>query len=135
MTSVNNRYGKNKRLTANKDITALFLTGKAFFVFPYRVVFNIKPINSADTALQMAPSVSKKKFKRAVKRNYLKRITRESYRINCSNLNNHCIINNCQLQFILNYAHTEVVEYAVVTMAIQKIITQLTDFVSAANIK
>lgn len=35
-----------------------------------------------DHPARMAISVSKKRFKRAVKRNYIKRLTREAYRLN-----------------------------------------------------
>ncbi len=125
MKPVNNRYGKNKRLTASKDITTLFLTGKAFFVFPYRVVYAITPLITVHTAVQMAPSVSKRKYKLAVKRNYIKRVTREAYRTQCSELLACCITKNCALKLIINYTHTDVLAYAEIEAAIKKIIDQL----------
>jgi ribonuclease P protein component len=126
MQPVNNRYGKAMRLTANKDITALFLTGKAFFVFPYRVVYQMQPpAAEANSILKMAPSVSKKKFKRAVKRNYVKRITREAYRTQCQVLQQLCMDNKTQLHIVLQYTHPEILSFAEIQKAMVNIIEQL----------
>ncbi|KAA6313798.1 Ribonuclease P protein component [termite gut metagenome] len=75
---------KTERLNRKVIIEKLFAGGaKSFSIFPLRVVFT--PIDSnyqhsVTTAILI--SVSKKRFKRAVKRNRVKRQIREAYRKN-----------------------------------------------------
>jgi ribonuclease P protein component len=74
--------GKNERLKSKKDIDTLFLTGKAFFVYPFKVYFSIQDSHPEQEILQFGVSAPKKLYRLAVKRNYLKRITREAFRLN-----------------------------------------------------
>lgn len=76
------RYPKNEKLKSRKTIGALFAGGKSVTKFPLRLVY--LPIEEAPT--QVAVSVSKKFFKRAVDRNYYKRLLREAYRKNKAQL-------------------------------------------------
>lgn len=72
---------KEERLSWKRYIDQLFAQGQSFVAFPLRVVF----LSSTDAALpataSILVSVSKKKFKRAVKRNLVKRQVREAYRV------------------------------------------------------
>lgn len=79
------RYTLNKeeRLCSKKLIERLFAGGnRSFPMFPLRVVYMpLSPDeNTADTSILI--SVPKKRFKRAVKRNLVKRQVREAYRRN-----------------------------------------------------
>ena len=52
-------------------------------VFPFKVVYSIEPNAEAGKYFpQVLISVSKRKFKKAVDRNTLKRRTKEAYRLN-----------------------------------------------------
>ena len=53
-------------------------------VYPIRMVY--MPVESVDMPVQVLVSVSKRHFKRAVKRNRVKRQIREAYRKNKNNL-------------------------------------------------
>lgn len=53
---------------------------KSFSVFPIRVVY--MPVEQGDAPAAILLSVSKRRFKRAVKRNLVKRRLREAYRKN-----------------------------------------------------
>ena len=70
--------GANERLKSAKAITALFEDGKAVSHYPLRLVFVAAP--NAEVPMQCAFSVSKRHFKKAVDRNKIKRLLRESYR-------------------------------------------------------
>jgi ribonuclease P protein component len=59
----------------------LFEKNISFVVYPLRVVYIEKqPVSGAEAAVLI--SVPKKKFKQAVKRNRIKRLIREAYRLN-----------------------------------------------------
>lgn len=55
-------------------------SSKSFSIFPLRTVY--MPLTEAQAPVSILISVSKKKFKRAVKRNRVKRQIREAYRKN-----------------------------------------------------
>lgn len=77
--------GKEERLNSKTVIERLFSGGsKSFPAFPLRVVY--MPVEAAeveeDAVASILISVPKKRFKRAVKRNLVKRQVREAYRKN-----------------------------------------------------
>lgn len=73
-------YPKNEKLKSQTAIDLLFSQGKSVAKYPLRLVY--VEIPSAEEKLQIGVSVSKKYFKKAVDRNYFKRLLRESYRLN-----------------------------------------------------
>lgn len=82
MTTTKQGYtlSKEERLSWKRYIDQLFAEGQSFVAFPLRVIF--LPLDQplpARSAILI--SVAKKKFKRAVKRNRVKRQIRESYRL------------------------------------------------------
>lgn len=75
---------KKERLNSKTMIERLFAGGsKSFPAFPLRVVYmQTEPVSEGDPAVSILISVPKKRFKRAVKRNLVKRQVREAYRKN-----------------------------------------------------
>lgn len=76
-------FSKAERLCSKKLIERLFGgEGKSFPAFPLRVVY--MPLTEEEMAADVSilVSVPKKRFKRAVKRNRVKRQVREAYRRN-----------------------------------------------------
>ncbi len=71
---------KNERLCSQKTIGDLFTSGESFLAYPLKVVFLKTEFPETDP-VQAAFAVSKRNFKRAVKRNLLKRRMREAYRL------------------------------------------------------
>lgn len=76
-------YPKKHKLKSKKSIDLLFSKGKSVSRYPLRLVYAVADEQQMDgEVLKMGVSVSKKYFKRAVDRNYFKRILRETYRLN-----------------------------------------------------
>lgn len=76
---------QDERIKSKKQIDRLFKGGgaKAMSAYPLRVVYLAEPMGEDEsTVAQMMVSVPKRYFKRAVKRNHVKRQVREAYRLN-----------------------------------------------------
>lgn len=82
---MNFSFGKREKLKSKKLIELLFQEGKQLKVFPLKLLY-FKLNNEFDCKIQTAFSVPKRNFKRAVDRNHLKRLMRESYRLEKSEL-------------------------------------------------
>jgi ribonuclease P protein component len=74
-------FKKEERLCNKKLIDTLFHNGSSFLCYPFKAswLFVDEP---QQFPVQILFSVSKKRFKRAVDRNLLKRRMREAYRLN-----------------------------------------------------
>jgi ribonuclease P protein component len=83
-------YPKNEKLKSKTTIDLLFSEGNSVSKFPLRLVYVENKEENAEL-MKMGVSVSKKYFKKAVDRNYFKRVLRETYR-----LNKHLLINNLE---------------------------------------
>ncbi|MDD6211465.1 MAG: ribonuclease P protein component [Bacteroidales bacterium] len=75
-------FEKGERLCSKKEIEALFSSGKGFIVYPLRVVYLVTDDKGEFPSIMC--TVPKRRFKRAVDRNRIKRLIRESYRLNKS---------------------------------------------------
>ncbi|MBZ4044613.1 ribonuclease P protein component [Flavobacterium hibisci] len=78
---MNFTYPKNERLKSKTTIGLLFSEGKSVSKYPLRLVYCQADENSEEK-IKIGVSVSKKYFKKAVDRNYFKRVLRETYRLN-----------------------------------------------------
>ena len=74
---------KTERLCSKNLIERLFAGGnRSFPAFPLRVVYMYLHPDEGSSDVSILISVPKKRFKRAVKRNLVKRQIREAYRLN-----------------------------------------------------
>lgn len=78
-------YPKAEKLKSKSLIDLLFSEGKSVGKYPLRLVYVACDFEE-DVPLKMGVSVSKKYFKKAVDRNYFKRVLRECYRLNKAQL-------------------------------------------------
>ena len=78
---MNFTYPKNDRLKSKTTIGLLFSEGKSVSKYPLRLVYRQAEAGSEEK-IKIGVSVSKKYFKKAVDRNYFKRVLRETYRLN-----------------------------------------------------
>lgn len=79
-----NTLSKRERICSQKLTEQLFNSGKAhsMVAFPLRAVYMSIPREKQEPQVSILVSVSKRYFKRAVKRNRVKRLIREAYRLN-----------------------------------------------------
>ena len=83
-------YPKKEKLKSKTTIDLLFSEGNSVSKFPLRLVY-VENKEENSELMKMGVSVSKKYFKKAVDRNYFKRVLRETYR-----LNKHILIDNLE---------------------------------------
>jgi len=74
-------YPKKEKVKSKTTIDLLFSEGNSVSKFPLRLVY-VENKEANAVLLKMGVSVSKKYFKKAVDRNYFKRVLRETYRLN-----------------------------------------------------
>ncbi len=75
------QYSKQEKLKSHIVIDSLFVDGKTVSKYPLRIVY-VATDNKENLPLKVGVSVSKRYFKKAVDRNYFKRLLREAYRLN-----------------------------------------------------
>lgn len=125
---VNNTFGKAEKLCKIKSIDRLFSQGDSFIAYPLRVVYFLEErgedINDPSAASVLV-SVSKKKFKRAVKRNKVKRLIREAYRLNKSQFLEVMKTENKQIEIAFLYLKSDLPTYEEVEKSILKALATL----------
>jgi len=94
---MNFTYPKKERLKSKTTIGLLFSEGKSVSKYPLRLVYR-QAEEGSDEKIKMGVSVSKKYFKKAVDRNYFKRVLRETYR-----LNKHLLLDHIQQPYSLMF--------------------------------
>lgn len=115
----NRRYTfkKEERLCSKKVIEKLFSGGKSFLFFPLKIVY-LKTELPTKNKIQIGFSVSKKNFKKAVQRNYLKRRMREAYRLNKHLLTEKEI--ETQMAIFVIFIGKEISNYKTIEQAMKK---------------
>jgi len=110
--------GINDRLKSKKEIELLFSEGKSISKYPVRLIYRKTTLQKENT-IQTAVSVSKRNFKKAVDRNHIKRLLRESYR-----KNKYLVGNNTTHQFAFMFLYTgkEIPDYIMIESKIKEII-------------
>lgn len=126
--TVRNTLPKEERLCAEKRIESLFTEGKSFIAYPLRIVYKVKEKEEEDNiSVSILISVSKRKFKRAVKRNRVKRLVREAYRLNKTLLVQEVAANNKNMDIAFLYLKNELPDYHEIEKAMLKTISLLSE--------
>ncbi|RKR14829.1 ribonuclease P protein component [Maribacter vaceletii] len=107
---MNLSYPKKEKLKSKKRIEQLFVEGKNVTSFPLKLIY-LETALPDQIKVQTGVAVSKKKFKSAVKRNRIKRLLREAYR-----LNKTIVLGNTEKSyaFLILYIGKEMPTYAVI---------------------
>ena len=126
--------GRNERLKSRKQIEQLFKEGKKISVFPLHIYYHFTRLTSNDSSneslrarisTRIGVGASAKNFKKAVDRNRIKRLIRESYRLQKPNFNDTIKASKQQLNVFIVYTGKELPDYKLVcdrvAIALQKI--------------
>jgi ribonuclease P protein component len=103
-------FSRHEHLKSRKDITLLISSGFSFFTFPIKIRW-ILANETQKTPIVCAFSVPKRNFKKAVHRNYIKRLMREAYRLNKQPLFNLLIEKNVKIQILFIFIGNDVPSY------------------------
>ena len=127
-----NRLRKPERLSRKKIIEKLFAGGsRSFSIFPLRVVW--LPVEELDVQASLLVSVSKRRFKRAVKRNRVKRQIREAYRLNKQPLLEALAEKDLRLALAFIYLSDELTDSTVIAEKMKIALVRIVEKVSAGQ--
>ncbi|MDB5009548.1 MAG: ribonuclease protein component [Mucilaginibacter sp.] len=123
-------FKKEERLCNKKLIDRLFHNGSSFLCYPFKISWFLNTEQQPACA-QVLFSVSKKRFKRAVDRNLLKRRMREAYRLNKQQQLYHTL-NDADKRIVLSlgYIGKEIVPYDLIEKKMLKLLNQLSQEIS-----
>jgi ribonuclease P protein component len=117
-------FSKEERLYLKHRFEALLSGGSSFVSYPLRVVFRFSERSGGEPPVRVAVSVSKKRFKRAVDRNRVKRLTREAYRLNKHDL--HALVPGERgVDILLIYLGESVMDFIKIEKAIRGVIKKM----------
>lgn len=128
-----NSLHKSERLDKKKLIEKLFGGGaRSFSVFPLRVVY-LALDNVQDEHAAILVSVSKRRFKRAVKRNRVKRQIRETYRLNKQSLLQTLKEHNLHIAIAFIYLSDELTDSSLITERMKTALSRISEQLSAQS--
>lgn len=122
---IRNTFGKAERLCSLKIINELFEKGNILKYFPFRVVWMFVDANESIPNLQLLIQVPKRNFKRANKRNYIKRLVRECYRTQKHQLLEHLQNKEKNIVMVLIYVDKEIPKFNLVKSKINLVLQRL----------
>jgi ribonuclease P protein component len=116
-------FPKKEKLKSKKLIEKLFEEGKYISNFPLKLLY-LKTVLPEDVKIQAGVAVPKKNFKSAVRRNRIKRLLREAYR-----LNKEIVFNNSDTNFafLFLYLGKEMPKYSDLDQRIKFILQTFLD--------
>ena len=105
-------FKKDEKLKSRKIIEQLFKEGSSFSNFPFRILWKFNDAGKAP--VQTGFAVSSKHFKKAVDRNRIKRLMRESYRLQKNELQHQLRQRQKQMAVFIIYVGNELPDYALI---------------------
>jgi ribonuclease P protein component len=119
-------FSKNERLCSKPLIDQLVQKGNSFNGFPFKVIW--LEIQESSAPVKIVISVPKRNFKRAVDRNRMKRLIRETYR-----KNKHTFIErigNKKIVLLLVYTSKTFMDYTGTEEKIKIVLNRLSNEIS-----
>jgi ribonuclease P protein component len=120
-------FKKEERLCNKKLIDKLFHNGSSFLCYPFKASWLLVD-ETAEIPVQVLFSVSKKRYKRAVDRNLIKRRAREAYRLN-KQQHLYDMLNQAgkKIIFSLGYIGKQIEPYPLMEKKMLKLLKQLSE--------
>lgn len=121
-TAVPKTFKRAERLKSRKVIEQMFKQGQSFAHYPLRLVWLVMEERQSDFPAQFALTVPKKKYKKAVQRNRIRRLMREAYRLNKHRLYDALQEGEQQIALLVIYTGQEVMTFAEIEAAMQQML-------------
>ncbi|AVM57954.1 ribonuclease P protein component [Bacteroides heparinolyticus] len=127
-----NTLCKSERLDKKKVIEKMFAGGShSFSIFPLRVVY--LQVEELEATASILVSVSKRRFKRAVKRNRVKRQIREAYRVNKHKLLSVLAEKQCRLAIAFIYLSDRPEDSSVIENRVKTALARIAEKVTTSE--
>lgn len=125
----NRRLPKGERLYLREEVERLHDRGRSFVSYPIRIVWLVEPIASHSSSEQaqvaVMTSVAKRRFKHAVDRNRIKRMTRSAYRLHKTPLWQAASQHHCTVRLALQSVAKTMPTYSELEQAVERAIARI----------
>ena len=132
MANAPHSYNRQEKLKSRKLIEQLFSKGKAINAHPLRLIYTV-PEEKMDFPVKLGVTVSSRNFKKAVDRNRIKRLMREAYRLNKTDLLTHAENTNQQIAAFIMYTDRTLPDFAFINEKTKLILNKLIKATSEAS--
>ena len=133
----NQRLPKGERLYLREEIERLHSCGRSFVSYPIRIVWLAEPIATQTPGEQaqvaVMTSVAKRRFKHAVDRNRIKRMTRAAYRLHKAPLWQAATQHHCTIRVALQSVAKTMPTYSELEQAVERAVARIVKEIEKAN--
>ena len=133
----NQRLPKGERLYLREEIERLHDRGRSFVSYPIRIVWLAEPVATpapGDQAqVAVMTSVAKRRFKHAVDRNRIKRMTRAAYRLHKAPLWQAATQHHCTVRLALQSVAKTMPTYPELEQAVERAGARIVKEIEQAN--
>ncbi len=120
------KFRKSERLCSRKAIEKLFSTGKGFYHYPFRILWTESSIDDSHP-VRIAVSVPRKRIRKAVDRNRIKRLIRESYRLNKNIIRQSLLKHNMKIDMMVIYISNDILDYNTINANFREMLRRFTE--------
>lgn len=132
MQHISYTYNKYQKLKSKKLVDNLFKHGKSILAFPVKIIVTVE--DSIEPTVLSGVGVSKKYFKKAHDRNYIKRIIKESFRHHQQLIINLSQAKSVNIHFFILYVHKELPKFADFNEQMPTIIEKLIKYINTEKL-
>ncbi|OFX19351.1 MAG: ribonuclease P protein component [Bacteroidetes bacterium GWA2_31_9b] len=123
-----------EKLKSRKLIESLFFDSNGFLHYPFKINYKtFQQTEDIDFPAKFTVSVSKKRFKRAVDRNNIKRKIREAFRKNKYMLYENLKKSGLKINFIIIYISSENLDYVTIEKELVQMLIKLNEHLNKQN--
>ena len=123
-------FGKEERLKSSLAIQELLKSGHSISRFPFKIYWSDSANESQKFPARTAILVPKRKFKRAVDRNLMKRRIREAYRLNKNLIYETLEDKNLNINMVILFLADEYISFEQLDACICSLFSKLVDKIS-----
>ncbi len=120
------KFRKSERLCSRKSIGKLFAGGNSLFNYPFRVVW-LDAGREQPFPVRLAVSVPRKRIRKAVDRNRIKRLIRETYRLNKDYLYQNLQRQNRSIELMVIYVAGQEYDFRYINNKMKELLKTLSD--------